>query len=159
MADQITNRKRKADQREVRLEKHLRGLGTRHPKCSKCGEYGVFALTGCDPEITCYECQRKAAKRPPIERHHPAKRKNDSFTVAIPSNDHRYLSDLQEDWPLETLRNPNGSPLLKAAAMLRGWLDVLRLLIERVLGWIPEFLETMDAKLDQHFGAIWWEAL
>lgn len=159
MKDQSKNPKRKASNRNVRQERHLRNLGTRQPKCSKCVENEPVTLTGRQPKIVCYECKTKAEKRSPIEHHHPAKRKNDSFTISIPGNDHRFLSDLQEDWPLETLRNPNGSPLRKASAMLRGWLDVLRLLIERIFGWIPEFLENLDAKLTEHIGAIWWDAL
>jgi hypothetical protein len=146
-------------QREIRREKQLRRLRARTPECTKCGESDPSALTGVAPEIICYECQAKASNRSPIERHHPAGRNNDPFTVPIPGNDHRILSDLQNDWPPETLRNPTGSPLRKAAATMRGFLDTLRLLIERLFGWIPDFLETLDAKLTEYFGASWWVAL
>jgi hypothetical protein len=146
-------------QREIRREKQLRRLSARTPECVKCGESDPSALTGVAPEIICYECQAKASERSPIERHHPAGRNNDPFTIPIPGNDHRVLSDLQKDWPQETLRNPTGSPLRKAAATIRGFLDVLRLFIERLFGWIPDFLETLDGKLIELFGAIWWETL
>src|SRR4051812_34101732 len=72
---------------------------------------------------------------------------NDPLTSPIPANDHRVLSELQAQWPEKTLRNPDGSPLLRIAAGLRGWLDVLRLLIERVAGWIPAALEQLDELL------------
>src|SRR5438270_703003 len=60
-------------------------------------------------------------------------------------------------WPQETLRNPDASPLLKAAAALRSWLDVMRLLIERVVGWVPPFLEHLDAWLRDQLGPRWWD--
>ena len=159
MTDQKIVRKRKTSKRDVRRENHLRNLGTRDPKCANCGENDPVTLTGREPNIICYECQAKASKRSPIERHHPSGRNNDPFTIPILGNEHRILSDFQKDWPLETLRNPNGSPLRKTAAMIRGFLDVLRLLIERIFGWIPDFLETLDAKLIEFFGAFWWDVM
>jgi hypothetical protein len=72
-------------------------------------------------------------------------------------NPHRILNSYQQGWPQETLLNPDGSPLLKAAALLRGFLDILRLIIERIFGWIPEFLESLDAWLRQTLGPRWWE--
>src|SRR5262245_45580839 len=118
MTDQKINRKRKTGKRDVRRENKLRRLGTREQKCVNCGENAPVPLTGRAPDIICYECQAKASERSPIERHHPAGRNNDPFTIPIPGNDHRFLSDLQKDWPPETLRNPNASPLRKAAAMM-----------------------------------------
>jgi hypothetical protein len=75
----------------------------------------------------------------------------------MPGNDHRILSDYQHDWPLDTLRNRDGSPLLRAAASIRGWLDVLRLIIERTVGWVPALLEMLDAWLRGLVGERWWE--
>jgi hypothetical protein len=75
----------------------------------------------------------------------------------MPANDHGILSDYQQDWSLETLRNPDGSPLLRAAASVRGWLDTLRLIMERTVGWVPAFLEALDAWLRGSLGERWWE--
>jgi hypothetical protein len=75
----------------------------------------------------------------------------------MPGNDHRIVSDNQHDWPLDTLRNPDGSPLLRAAASIRGWLDILRLIIERTVGWVPAFLEALDAWLRESLGERWWD--
>jgi hypothetical protein len=75
----------------------------------------------------------------------------------VPGNDHRILSDYQHEWPLGTLRNPDGSPLLRAAASIRGWLDILRLIIERTVGWVPALLEMLDAWLRELVGEHWWE--
>lgn len=145
--------------REARLELRQRQLGTREPRCHLCGEEDPFALTGRHPEIVCYECMDGGANRSWVEAHHSAGRHNDDATVSVPGNDHRVLSDRQLDWPRETLRNPDGSPLLKAAAALRGWLDVLRLTLERTFVWIPPFLEWLDARLRESIGERWWVAL
>src|SRR6185503_4399985 len=145
--------------KEARREKQTRRLGTRAPRCKLCGESNLVALSGTAPSILCYECQTRDSGKPLIEKHHAAGRHNDPFTIPIPANDHRVLSDRQQDWPAKTLRNPNGSPLLKASATLRGWLDVLRELIEHILGWIPEFLEALDSFLNEKLGNHWWEQI
>ena len=106
--------------------------------------------------VLCAGCHLRLQGKPLEEDHHPAGRANDAFTVPIPANDHAVLSDLQHDWPTATLRNPDGSPLLAAAAALRGWLDVLRLLIERTVGWIPDALERLDDALREYVGPGWW---
>ena len=64
---------------------------------------------------------------------------------------------MQKDWPESTLRNPDGSPLLRAAATLRGWLDVLYLIIDLAIGWIPPFLEWVDGKLVNLVSPQWWK--
>ncbi len=79
--------------------------------------------------------------------------------MAIPGNDHRVVDDRKNDWPRTTLRNPDGSPLLRAAASLRGWLDTLQLIVERTLAWIPPFLEHLDRWLTQQLGGTWWATL
>jgi hypothetical protein len=75
----------------------------------------------------------------------------------MPANDHSAASDPQLDWPLATLRNPDGSPLLRAAASVRAWLDVLRIIIERTAGEVPALLEALDAWLRQLVGERWWD--
>src|SRR5437870_428666 len=99
---------------EERLEERLRQLGTDSPYCHSggCDEAFPFALTGVHPEIYCYEHDALRRSRPWREDHHPSGRRNDPRTVPVPGNDHRILSELQYSWPRETLRNPDGSPLL-----------------------------------------------
>jgi hypothetical protein len=145
--------------REVRQEKQLQRLGNRKPQCKLCGESDPAALTGTTPNIVCYECQTKKSGKSTIEQHHPAGRNNDSFTVPIPANDHRILSDRQQDWPEQTLRNPKGDPLLKIAATVRGVMDMFIELIRRTLGWIPEFLEALADFLVEELGNNWWEKM
>jgi hypothetical protein len=144
--------------RLARREAAIRRLGTRHPRCP-CGETEPLALTGRHPQIRCYECQALAAGRSWIEQQHPQGRHNGPVTVPIPGNDHRVIDDRKNDWPRQTLRNPDGSPLLRAAACLRGWLDTLRHIIEETIGWIPAFLEALDRWLCQLIGPRWWDGL
>ena len=62
------------------------------------------------------------------------------------------LSELQALWPRDTLRNPDASPLVRAAAWLRAWLDMLRLIIDRAVGRIPAALEDLDTLLTKFIG-------
>ena len=159
MKSKETKPKLRARQSELRKEKHLRRLNDRDPRCSDCGEKEPAALTGTAPDILCYEDRIRVDGKSAIEDHHFAGRNNDELTVSIPGNEHRILSDMQKDWPEKTLRNPNSSPLRKAAATIRGWLDILLLLIKRILGWIPPFLEALDDKLTDRIGEQWWVEL
>ena len=71
----------------------------------------------------------------------------------MPVNDHRAeLSVAQHDWPKQTLQNPDGSPLLRGAACVRGFIDQFFYLIKKLLLWIPEMLEALDAFLAEKLG-------
>jgi hypothetical protein len=73
------------------------------------------------------------------------------------TNDHRAeLSKAQYDWPKETRENPDGSPLLRGSASVRGILDYIILLIKKMVLWIPEMLENLDAFLREKLGPTWW---
>lgn len=143
-----------------RRERALEGFGTREPHCSVpgCGETDWRLMTGDDPKhVLCYEHSAEAAGRSGIELQHPAGQHNDSDTqVPMPGNLHRLMDEAKREWPLETLRNPDGSPLRQAAASVRCVADWLRLIIDRLLGWIPPVLEALDTKLAELFGAQWW---
>lgn len=41
-------------------------------------------------------------------------------TIPTRGNDHRVWDDAKRDWPVRTLQNPDGSPLLRAAIGQRG---------------------------------------
>jgi hypothetical protein len=60
-------------------------------------------------------------------------------------------------WDRDTLRDPDASPLLRAAAAIRAWMDILCLIIERTVGWVPACLESLDAYLREVLGPEWWE--
>jgi hypothetical protein len=148
-----------SDAYETALQQRIATLGVDRPRCG-CGETDPFALTGAYPSIVCYECQAEAAGRRRVEQQHVAGRHNRPETVAMLGNDHRVADAYKHiDWPVDTLRNPDGSPLLRAAACVRGWLDLLRLVIDRTVGWVPAFLEHLNTWLNVQLGARWWDGL
>ena len=144
-----------AVEREAALER----LGTRDPRCLFCSEAEPGVLVHTLDGIECYECLCLRQGRSPIELHHPAGRHNSPITVAIPANEHRLLSRLQRGWPEQTLRNSDGSPLLEMAAIIRGWLDVLYLILDRLVAKLPASLERLDDLLKAKLGDRWWESL
>jgi hypothetical protein len=139
----------RADARHARRQ---RTLGT--DAVCPCGETDPRCLI-TTPTIQCYACAARDAGQGVTEAHHLAGQHNRPETVPIPNNEHRILSDMQQDWPTATLRNPHGSPLLQAAAAIRGWLDVLVLILERTVGWVPALLEALDAWLCARLGTAW----
>jgi len=91
----------------------------------ECGEQRPLALIpGSSPTI-CAKCQREREGRSIMDSHHPFGKANDpETTTPTPVNDHRAeLSKAQEDWPKRTRENPDGSPLLRAAACVRGFVE------------------------------------
>jgi hypothetical protein len=124
--------------------------------CS-CGEKRPEGLIPGSKPTTCAACQRTASGRTAIDNHHFAGKANSPTTIPVPVNDHRAgLSVSQADWPKSTLINAQGSPLLAAAACLRGFVDSVLYLIEQGLLWIAEMLEKLDVFLAKKLGAKWW---
>jgi hypothetical protein len=142
-----------ACQREAIAERRV-GHGA---KCQFCGESRPFALIAkCEP-LSCAECKYQQDGKRTTEAHHVAGRSNHPLTIMIPANDHRArLSEGQRDWPKETLRNRNRSPLLTAAACIRGFTDTLYYIVDELLPWIADMLEVLNEYLVQHFGQSWW---
>jgi hypothetical protein len=126
----------------------------KNTRCA-CGEMRVEALVGNTG--VCAECQRKRQNQATTDKHHVAGKSNSAVTVVVPANDHRaVLSEGQYDWPKTTLENPHGSPLLMAAACIRGFIDTAIYLIDQLLSWIAEMLEVLNAILVEKFGPEWW---
>jgi hypothetical protein len=146
------------ERREIRREKQRRRLGARLPRCHRCSEQEPPALIERKGEVWCYECLAEKVGRSRFEAHHLAGRYNDPFTVAIPGNWHRVVSDDQYNWDPRTLRNPDGSGLRATAATLRGGTDLVRLVIDRMSVVVP-YLELLDVVLTDRHGERWWEAL
>ena len=126
-------------------------------ECYLCGESRPLALERNSHPRICTECKRKSQEKTPMDNHHPAGKANSPITITVPANDHRArLSEDQRDWPPETLQNPDGSPLLIAAACIRGFIDVVVYLMEQLLMWVAEMLEILNAHLVETFGPKWW---
>lgn len=140
---------------DARRVRRVRRLG-KGAICGRCGERDARALVVGTNPILCYQCLAAARGRPAMEEHHLAGRRNSTFTVMVPGNDHRVLNEMQKRWPRKTLRNPHRSQLLQAAATLRGSLDLLQLVLERGLAEIPDSLEDLDAWLEERLGPEWW---
>jgi hypothetical protein len=123
-----------------------------------CGETRPEALIpNSDPKV-CAACDRKKKGKTIVDNHHVAGKSNSPTTVPIPVNDHRAELSVaqQEAWPSGTLENPHGSPLLAAAAGLRGFRDTVLHLMEKLLLWAADMLEQLDAFLQERRGPKWW---
>lgn len=143
----------RAYQRDVIAERRV----PENARCA-CGESRARALIrGSDPVI-CARCDRQAKGRATVDAHHVAGEANSPVTTPIPVNDHRArLSVDQYEWPKGTLENVDGSPLLAAAARIRGFDDVLYYLIEELQLRNPELLEELDSLLVAKLGPEWWK--
>jgi len=92
-----------------------------------------------------------------MDNHHVAGKSNSPVTVPISVNDHRAeLSVAQYDWNSEVLQNPEGNPLLKLSARIRGFIDTVFHLLKSLLLKIPEALELLNSILVEKLGPQWW---
>jgi hypothetical protein len=114
-----------------------------------CGEKRPEALISGSTPIICARCQRSSKGQSIMDKHHVAGRANSPVTIPIPVNDHRaILSVDQQNWPAETLENPEQLETLKIAGTIRGLTRFLEYLIDKVLRPVPERLEEL-AKLER----------
>jgi hypothetical protein len=133
-----------------------RRMATR-AKCHICGESRPLALIRGSNPLICAECQRKEQAKSPMDRHHVAGKNNHPGTVEIPANDHRaQLSQDQYDWPKQTLENPDGSPLRRAAAFVRGAIDMIFHIVDKYLPVVADLLEKLDDYLMEKWGRKYW---
>jgi hypothetical protein len=122
-----------------------------------CGEARPRALIPGSQPLICEACNRERLGKLLTDDHHVAGRNNSPVTIPVPVNDHRArLSDDQNECPTRTLKNPDGSPLLAAAGCIRGFFDTILYLIEKLLVWVPELLEALDAYMVREHGPRWW---
>ena len=126
-------------------------------KCT-CGEARPEALIREKNRVICQACKRKQNGITRKDDHHFAMKANSPVSVPIPVNDHvADLNTAQQDWPKQTRENPTGSPLIAAAACIRGFIDTILHLIEKGLHWVADMLETADAYLANKLGPQWWK--
>jgi hypothetical protein len=117
----MTKRKTPTDDYERRKQSKLYKLGTNNPRCPCCPEtdWRVF------------------------EQHHLAGRKHDDLTINICANDHRRLTDSQNDHPETEL---NADELLAVIGnFIFGLADMLALIIERLY----EFGDALIARANE----------
>lgn len=140
---------------DARKEKARRRAAGR--TCERCGENRPEALVLRSQPVTCEECRRKGRGLHPHDAHHVAGKSNSALTIDIPANDHRArLSVDQLEWPKTTLQNPDGSPLIATAALLRGFADVCTYLLDSIVLYAASLLEQLDTYLRDRNGARWW---
>ena len=141
-----------AHRRKVVAARRL-GIDSRY----SCGETRPEALIAGSKPTICAACKRRDSGRTTLDNHHFAGKANSPTTIPVSVNDHRaLLSVAQADWPKRTLANPQGSPLLAAAACVRGFVDMVLYLIEKGLLWVAEMLEKLDEFLLRKLGPRWW---
>ena len=141
-----------AYQREAVAERRV-GEGA---QCA-CGESRPEALIAESAPIRCIECNRKLLGQATVDDHHPAGKANSPITTPVPANDHcAELTVAQQDWPKKTLENPDGSPLLAAAASIRGYSNTNSYQVRTLLLTNPEMLEELDSFLTKERGPEWW---
>src|SRR5258708_35046482 len=113
-----------------------------------CGETRPEAFETKSKPIMCAACNRIKGGQTNMDNHHIAGKANSPITMGIPVNDHRAeLTVAQQDWPVETLENPDGSPLIAGAASIRGFVDTHIYLIKTLLLWVADMLEVLDTFL------------
>lgn len=139
-----------------RKAKAKRRIGADRRKCV-CGESRPEALMPGRNPMVCAACDRERKGHKIMDDHHPAGEANSSAAIPVPVNDHRaILSPAQYEWSAKTLENPEGSPLLAAAGCIRGFCDTVLYLIEKLLLWIADLLEKLDAYLTHKWEPKWW---
>ena len=152
-------RKRSPQRDPIGAYQRKAGAGRRvggNKRCS-CGESRPEALVRASEPTICNACEGKRRGRTTFDDHHVAGKANSPVTIQVPVNDHRArLSVAQYDWPKRTLENPDGSPLLAAAACTRGYIDTNDYLVETLLLPKAEMLEGLDAYLEKELGPKWW---
>ena len=139
----------------VRKTTAARRVGV-NAKCA-CGEPRPEALIRNSKPTMCHKCKRRKEEKTIMDNHHVFGKANSPVTVPTPVNDHRAdLSVAQYNWPKKTLENPEGSPFLAAAGVVRGFIDYIHYLIEKGLAWVARMLEAADAFLASQLGPKWW---
>lgn len=125
--------------------------------CAECGETRPQAIVPRSRPRSCEECYRRRCGMKATDSHHIAGKSNSPITIEVPANTHRAaLSVAQHEWPTTTLENRDGSPVIRAAAALRGAGDVLVELIVGLLEMCATLLEALDRWLRDTLGERWW---
>jgi hypothetical protein len=137
----------------LRAAKTVRRTGAK--RCVTCGTPHAIVAKANPP--VCARCHAIQTGRSPYEEHHPAGDINHPATVLVPIEAHRsQLTPAMYAWPKETRENPEASPLLAAAASLRGLYDTLDYLLYTLLLRVAVLLEMLDRTLRHRIGPRYW---
>lgn len=143
--------------RRIRLKRKEYRLGE-NAKCELCEERDIRALDIVEGKTLCRNCRLGEKEKWIIEKHHFSGRNNDEFVLEIPVNEHAILSDYQQDWPEETMSNPNRSLLYEIAAWMRAVADVEAHIRERGPA-NAERIEKLEKSLYRKYGKNWSKGL
>ena len=125
--------------------------------CTTCGESRPEALIPRSRPRRCIECDRRKNGKKTTDAHHIAGRNNSPITLVVRANDHRAaLSTAQHEWPITTLQNKDESPLLRAAAALRGVADLISELVVGFIRSCASLLESLHMEVSERLGPTWW---
>jgi hypothetical protein len=91
-----------------------------------------------------------------VDEHHYAGAANSVEKVDLNANDHGFVTNLNLD-ANEMFINPTRSPLINIAARVQGTLNLLRLIVDRWIGPIPQLLVSLDTSLCEKLGPEWWQ--
>lgn len=130
----------------------VRGVGA---KCKDCGTDDPLVLLNTRPKL-CEQCKRRRDGKSPTDGHHVGAKANSEFTFPTPVNSHRRLSEAQNRWDPETMRNSTGCPLHAAAGCNQGYIDTCKEMMDQMLGWTPEMLGVLSDFLRERLGERWW---
>src|SRR5690348_9155987 len=100
--------------------------------CAECGIQDPILLVENTDALLCYEHHEMSKGKSGFEADHFAGKANSKMTLLVPANMNRLNLDNQHGWPRDTLRNPEGNPLLKAEAIVRGWVSYLSIILSVV---------------------------
>jgi hypothetical protein len=139
----------------IREQRAQRAVGA-DAICATCDECRSFALIRRRNPAICFRCDRIGRGLPPYEFNHVFGENNSDATLRRPINDHRaVLSVAQYGWPRKVRENPEGSPVIAAAAMRLGSRDEISYILTRDTS--GEFLLDLDTFLRERLGPRWWE--
>jgi hypothetical protein len=124
--------------------------------CASCRKEGrPFALIRGRVPTICFACDRKAHGRDPIESDHIFGEGNSDAQLPTPINDHRaVLSVADYELPPEVLENPDGDPIVAAAAMRLVGGRRITYIVERDTS--GEMLLELAKWLRGRLGPRWW---
>src|SRR6476661_8780850 len=118
----------------ARAEKQSRRL-PEDARCP-CGERDIRTLIPRDDGVLCQSCDNRKAGRPVVERNHIAGKHSADDRVPLGVNEHRIVTDMQNDWGRTRMANRQGNPLIMVSNMVQGAIEAAIVLLQRALNYV-----------------------